>query len=101
MSRQEKITKPTFILPAKQSKHLILFPNNCADSRARVTRNLVEQKFSVPLRGEQMGHVTAGATASKIFRTRESHCDCPGMKVTSQRGNETGALSGGSEGKEL
>lgn len=60
-----KNNKPPFVLLAKQSKHLILFPNKCDDSRTRVTRDLMEQKFSAPLRGEQMGHETAGATASK------------------------------------
>lgn len=33
--------KQHFLLPAKQSNHLVLFPN-CDDSRTHVTRNLME-----------------------------------------------------------
>lgn len=42
----ERIEKKTqtlyFRLLAKQSNHLVLFPNNCDDSRTHVTRNPVE-----------------------------------------------------------
>lgn len=69
----KKKPNPTFILPAKQSKHLILFPNNCDDSRTCVTRNLMEQKFSVPLRGNKWAMWQLGPPPARSSRIRESH----------------------------
>lgn len=96
-----KNNKPPFVLLAKQSKHLILFPNKCDDSRTRVTRDLMEQKFSAPLRGTN-GPWDSWGHCQQSSRIPESHfCDCPGMKAACPRGNETGAAVTAIQGQEL